>query len=89
MFSQWKTAASARAVRVGQRNQEEAQGEVGLAEGTQAVRVPNSQMKDGIRVRPLRWRAGPHEEQASGRLESILRPAFTKNNGGLSTCCGR
>jgi HlyD family secretion protein len=43
-----------RPVRVGQRNQEEAQVEDGLAEGAQVVRFPNNQMKDGMRVRALR-----------------------------------
>nr|WP_217344587.1 efflux RND transporter periplasmic adaptor subunit [Noviherbaspirillum sp. L7-7A]MBV0878750.1 efflux RND transporter periplasmic adaptor subunit [Noviherbaspirillum sp. L7-7A] len=43
-----------RPVRVGQRNQEEAQVEGGLAEGAQVVKFPNNQMKDGMRVQALR-----------------------------------
>jgi HlyD family secretion protein len=43
-----------RTVKIGQRNQEEAQLLHGLAEGEQVVRFPNNQMKDGMRVRPLR-----------------------------------
>lgn len=42
-----------RTVKVGQRNQDEAQVLDGLAEGEQVVRFPNNQMKDGMRVRPL------------------------------------
>jgi len=42
-----------RTVKIGQRNQEEAQVLDGLADGEQVVRFPNNQMKDGMRVRPL------------------------------------
>jgi HlyD family secretion protein len=46
--------ARERTVRIGQRNQDAAQVLSGLAVGTQVIRFPGNQLKDGMRVEPLR-----------------------------------
>jgi HlyD family secretion protein len=46
--------ARERTVRIGQRNQDVAQVLSGLAAGTQVIRFPGNQLKDGMRVEPLR-----------------------------------